>query len=431
MATTDITSLRKAGRLDEAYHLAKEAFDEDPYNIWNRRALAWCVYDYAKANATADKRLNFIRCLQNLIDLKMPDDEQFFHDGVGWLVRGMIATCCRAKVNDWAFYDNVVLMLEKFCLTRPSEMYSALLQTVIRLKNEWPGFVGFCQWWGFDNLRAEDYKSSTNDDGIKLMSLAERFYMGYAKAVLNTGDKNQIEGFIPRISAIANAHHEYVYLPYYHAKLLIKVGRNSEAISAIKPFARRKSGEFWVWELLGDAMSDDNYRLKLYSKTLLCRSKPEMMVNIRENMAVLLIKLGHRAEAKREIMIVSEVRQKNKWNLTQTIISITGQEWYLKTKAIDDNTSFYRKNSEDAESLIFGVSKDQVEVVGVLKVTDKGFGFVTSDKHSVFVPSFFIEKLKLNNGDTVVCQAEKSFDKKKGKDGLKAIKIKRQNKRNV
>ena len=36
--------------MNEAFSLAQKAFDDNPDDIWNRRNLAWVVYDFAKQN---------------------------------------------------------------------------------------------------------------------------------------------------------------------------------------------------------------------------------------------------------------------------------------------------------------------------------------------------------------------------------------------
>lgn len=49
--TTNITNLRKAGRLNEAYKLAEQNLTANPTDIWNVRNMAWVLYDYAKQKA--------------------------------------------------------------------------------------------------------------------------------------------------------------------------------------------------------------------------------------------------------------------------------------------------------------------------------------------------------------------------------------------
>ena len=53
---SNITNLRKAGNLTAAYELAKKCLDEKPDDIWNKRNMAWVLYDFAKQKATVDDR---------------------------------------------------------------------------------------------------------------------------------------------------------------------------------------------------------------------------------------------------------------------------------------------------------------------------------------------------------------------------------------
>ena len=68
LMASDITTLRKSGKLNEAYQTAQKLFDENPADIWNRRNLAWVVYDFAKQNP--QKQFCGQRSLQKILQQK-------------------------------------------------------------------------------------------------------------------------------------------------------------------------------------------------------------------------------------------------------------------------------------------------------------------------------------------------------------------------
>ena len=85
------------------------------------------------------------------------------------------------------------------------------------------------------------------------MSLAENANCKICNWLLQSAPQDEVEKFLPTQCTLIKAHPEYTYPTFYLAKMLLKCGRNEEAIMELKPFVRQKSGDFWVWELLGDA----------------------------------------------------------------------------------------------------------------------------------------------------------------------------------
>ena len=438
-----IKSLRQAGRLSEAYALAKDAYDADPHDVWKLRDLAWVVYDYAKRKAQSDKRAEFRRCIEQLGTLAFAEPEPVLAECVCWVVRGMMASCIRAKVTEWTYFDWMATVLERWTVARPSEVHSAILLAVLRVKNDWPGFVGFCRKWGLDGFGPEDYKGVTSEDGRKLLSLVERAYMAYAKGVLTRRDVGLMTEFVPRLAEMSAAHHEYIYLPYYHAKILIALGRRAEALAAVKPFARRKSTEFWVWELLGDAQEEDGRRLVLYARALTCRSKLEMTINLRENMARLLLRTGHAAEARAEVDVIVGVRNANRWSIPPSLTLLMREPSIVGVVASTGNATLYSSLAAGAEEMIFGrplVKKekpvvsatgqecDKVAYEGKLHVMEGGYGFVGKGSNSVYVPQWLVAMSGIGDGEMVVGEAEMKMDVKKQRMGRRAktIKIKQE-----
>ena len=97
MSFSQINQLRKAGQLRQAWVMARAELSRDSNDIWNKRAMAWVLYDYTKQNATFDQFDRFIKCLEQINNLGLPADETLFWEKLTWLVRGMAATCQRNK----------------------------------------------------------------------------------------------------------------------------------------------------------------------------------------------------------------------------------------------------------------------------------------------------------------------------------------------
>ena len=307
---SNVTNLRKAGNLDAAYRLAKENLDRDPQDIWNRRDMAWVLYDYAKQKATVATKQRFLRCIDKMLENDMPSDEEIFHQSAAFLIRGMAATMIRAEQQDIQFFDSLFQYAQRLKTQPKTPAYSALMTVMLRTKNWWTGFRKFCEWWNFDSFMDEDYKSSStsSDDQTKIMPLAERVLMAYCHCLLDSATPVGIADFLPWLDNFSAQHRNYVYLPFFSAKLLLRASRKDECLGKLKIFAKKKGGDFWVWDVIGDCYDDPQTRLNCYARGLICKSKPEMSIKLREKTAWLLRTLNHHPQAMAELLRVVEIR---------------------------------------------------------------------------------------------------------------------------
>ena len=419
MSFSEISKLRKSGRLNEAYQMALVEIDQQPDDIWSQRAMAWVLYDFAKKNATFDSQDKFIKCIARIGDMNFAAEETMFWDSVTWLIRSMMATVERNRSHQPAFFSSLFAAMRPLPLPKPAEAYSALLQTTLRLKTEWQQYPDFCQWWGLDNLRPEDYKPRQTEDGKRILSLAERVFMAYTKALLLQNRQSSLIEWEPQLSKLANDNPSYTYLPYYLARTRLTLGRTGQVMQSMKAFVRKKKGDFWVWELMGDASSDSDEQFCHYAKAMTCRAKDEMLVAMREKMVYQLLVRKQYSEARHELDHVMATRQRHQWSIPYKLQQLTAEPWYLQSPSSTDNSHFYKPFAEKAEHLVFGaIPDDAMTISGILKKSKSGFGFVKD----VFIPSWLIENI--SDGTTISVKAVKSFDKKKRQWGWKAIKIK-------
>ena len=353
---SNITNLRKAGNLTAAYELAKRCLDEKPDDIWNKRNMAWVLYDFAKQKATVDDRDQFIRCLDKLIELDMPEDEEMLYQSAGFLARSMASAMIRANRQDEAFFNILFARIKTLKIKKKTPAYSSIMTVMLRTHGWWRGFKDFCDWWGFDGFMDEDYQSTQAADGSgqKIMPLAERVVMAYCKCLLNNGLITEIENFIPWLDSFSLQHKNYIYLPFYGAKLLWKIGKKDDYYAKMKIFARKKSGEFWVWDLLGDYYDDPQMRLKFYAKGLICKSKAEMSIKLREKTAWLLKELGFLKEALSEFVFVKKIREKNKWKITAELSAAIKDIENQNIKSSGNNFKFFETLSSEVDTIVFG-----------------------------------------------------------------------------
>ena len=418
MSFSQINQLRKAGQLRQAWVMARAELSRDSNDIWNQRAMAWVLYDYAKQNATFDQFDRFIKCLEQINNLCLPADETLFWEKITWLVRGMAATCQRNKKHQPSRFSQLLSSISVMPFPKPSESWSALLQTFLRLKNDWPSFPDFCRWWGFENLRPDDYHPSLSSDGHRILSLAERSFMAYSKALLAQNRQQDMLQWEPHLGTLSSSNPSYIYLPYYLAKIRIAIGKPQLVFDSMKTFVHKKRNEFWVWELLGDTATNPDSRFCLYSKAMTCPAKDEMMVNMREKIINELLQRNHFPQAKAELEHLLITRRRNNWNIPTPLLQMQQSKWYLNTHADNNIKTFYIPFAQKAENIL--LKKERKETItrsGTLRKTATGIAFLDD----IYIPAHLTVHLK--QGDSVIVSAVKAFDKKKNRWGWKAIKI--------
>ena len=123
------------------------------------------------------------------------------------------------------------------------------------------------------------------------MALAEQVYIAYAKHLLPQRDmqgnvyfnREKAEEFLPLLEALGEKYPNYQYPPYFQAKLLLALGDHEDVLSALIPFARKKQNDFWVWEVLAEAVEQDPEKVfSCHCRALICISPEEMLVGVRQ-----------------------------------------------------------------------------------------------------------------------------------------------------
>jgi hypothetical protein len=401
MSFNEIKALRQAGKLEEALLMANQALEAEPDNIWNKRAVAWVLYDYLKKNIQPESFDTFKENLIKLKALELPEDEKMVFDNCAWQIGRVVFGLHKSEPVDYNKINEIFDIIRDFHFTKPSEPYSFLYKAFHKGYQNWSGFLSFADWWNFDNLSAEDYLKE-EFEGKKMMSMAEQAFIAYSKKLLEGTpvdpfgqqreiDKEKIESFLPKLNALIEKHAEYHYPSYFKAKLLLALGTDENILSAFLPFAKQKRNEFWVWDLMAEIFPDKpEIQFACYCKALTLKTSEDFLVKLRQSFAEILIQKGMFAEAKTEIQKVIETREKNQWKLTNQITQWTNETWYKSVTAKQNNLDLYSNHLKKAEEILFQNIQEEVIVVEFVNenktilsfVKDKGkFGFFNYSGH--------------------------------------------------
>lgn len=341
MSTFEVTRLRKEGRLDEAFALAQAEYEANPDDVWAWRALAWChdarckgLAETYKSRPTADNLGAFLSGLDATVAMKPDEAEDQLCTTLLWRVVSVLSTLGKnpGGVDVPAVADRVFAAVRDLHPTRPGEAYSALFNAFHRLRKDWSGYVGFCDWWNFQNFRPEDFVPETYNGRQQPVSLAEGAYIAYAKALLAAHDGEGICAFLPRIEELADAHPEMTYPGYYVGKLLLAIGQRGEAaVATLRPFLVKKRSEFWAWQLMAEALPEtDDLSLACLLRAVHCRTPEHFLTRVRGLLAGRYLSRGDYVGAREQIDLVADTCRKEQQRVPHQVELWQREGWYAE-----------------------------------------------------------------------------------------------------
>ena len=409
MPSKEIKELRQSGKLEEALTMAKAELEVQPDNIWAKRNISWVYYDYLKQNTSPENLDTFISYLSEIKNLGLPSDEKMLFDNLCWQIGSIVFKTLGTDTIQNAKLMQLFEISMTFEYSRPSEGYSFLFKAFHKALKVNYKYLQFADWWNFDNFREEDYKKETLPNGREMMAIVEQAYIAYAKHLLPIQnpdgeivfDKEKAMTFLEKLSVLEESHPDYQYPAYFKAKLLLALGDKDHMLESLLPFAKKKRNDFWVWEILAEAFSNEPEKVfACYCKALSCKSPEEMLVGLRLKMARILIFKNRYNEAKTEIDLLVKSRIENGFRIPGEIINWQSQEWYKSASLQRSNIEFYKKFIPEAESILFYDIPEETIIVEFVNSDRKILNFISSESKFGFIKyDRFFRDVKI--GDTL------------------------------
>ncbi len=188
-------------------------------------------------------------------------------------------------------------------------------------------FLHFVHQWDISNFAEEDYEPFIPKDnpGKSFPSLVETvvglLYKCAKQKDTSDGPARVIghEWILDFIRAAIERYPSQEWFPYYYGKLLVESGESVKAREYIAKVTRKKTAQFWTWQLLAETFRED--REKFFAclcRAALCPAKDSSyLVGVHEMLADAFIEMGKIPEALCELRIVKEIRTAKKWSLYQ------------------------------------------------------------------------------------------------------------------
>ena len=402
----EVFTLRREKKHQEALALARKCVREDPNDEWNKKALAWSIFDNLKACVAERDYDEGKHLLQEFDELGIPEDDDVMHEninrlraqfnperetvvrareaskdgdrqealrlyrlavrelpddveakkGLGWEVWRSMSELARRDPPPIPEIERLAREFARLDIRSDAtaDLYCRVLNDITRVAEGWRGYPGFVRWWGPSNLRAEDFENQRGRDGKEYSSLATKVASALAKTVVDRGAREEVKWVVKFLDTVISRVDEEFWLLYYKGKLLLLDERYEEARDYIVPVVRAKMTESWAWGILGET-----YRGEAPEQSIACfceairRSRDDVYVlNVRTQLAKLLAAQGEHAAAKREVELVLEVKHRQGYKVTPEVQQLTEEPWYGSTTAVAGNEALYEEHGEQAEALL-------------------------------------------------------------------------------
>lgn len=404
MPSKEIKELRQSGRLEEALEMAQNEFQADPENIWTKRNLSWVFYEYLKLNLSSENFEEFLAWLNEIVALELPEEEKMLFDSLSFQIGKLLFTMSKEEPIPVQKIYQLFEAIRNFHFTKQSEGYSFLLKGFHKGLKGSERYLEFIDWWGLENLSEKDFQKEKLPTGKEIMAVAEQVYIAYAKHLLPQRDmqgnvvfdREKAEAFLPQLEAITEKYPSYQYPPYFQAKLLLALGDHEDVLSALIPFARKKQNDFWVWEVLAEAVENEPEKVfSCHCRALICPSQEEMLVGVRQKLADALIQKKLYNEAKTEISLILKVKEAHGHKIPGVINQWINQPWYAEAKTLESNKSFYRQYTALAESILFSDTPEELVFVEFVNSDKSMLNFIaTEEKFGFFKFDRFLKKVQ-------------------------------------
>lgn len=362
----DIGTLRKEGKLDEAYQIAIQCFQINQNDYWVQSQFGWVIYELLK-RAVHKKETEKLT----------PSQMNSYLDE----------------------YLEQYARLTK--LKRPDLLHSLILNQLLKGGRDWPRLLKFLRWWNPIFLRDEDYSNFKLDDGKEIISLFLRLIYAISRSVVhdfNNCDSEIIEWANQNLDSALLHYPNDQWLHYYKSKILLLQGCFKTAYDQLRPVIKRNINSSWVWSALGYILENDDRvnAILCYQYAISISPNPVMILKTQENLASLLALSGRFSEAAKYVNDALTLREHEGFKIPEILLQLKNSDWYSRS-----NVESSPIKIEDLRDQVFSLLDANIERVVKLGVLEhhnpqKEFAYVLFSYNSNGVKFKYNKFKKIN-----------------------------------
>lgn len=265
----------------------------------------------------------------------------------------------------------------------------------------------FLKYWDLANLQPSHWEKTQGDKNIIFDSIGVQVIRVAAKEIVNLPNiaSSEVSLTAEWVDMALDHDPENVWLIYYKGKLLLKLGRATEAVNYYKSVVRQKLHESWAWHYLAQAMKDSNDPMVLACE---CKAVAECdlqkSLKIRFKLVKLLMDEKHLAEAKALLEQIHGIVKPSSSNLPVEVQRIEKLSWYSQTPAANNIEEWIREQGEKALGILTTHLSWEPACVGASFINAKQkprVAVILKDGHSIAVSPKAFGLLKMRKGEPI------------------------------
>jgi len=376
--TNTTTSAPVTADLRTRYATAYARYQAGPENPSAIRTLGWvyaellkeasgCVQSGCVQSGCVDTK-RMLRGLVVISEFPMVDDTRW-RESVGWSICRFLLRHTPESLPLRSLGE-VLRRGAAFMPGEPGLLRSVCWKALLRYDKAGIDWLGLVETHGWDGgFRPEDEQPESYGEGKQMRPLLEQLMTAVAKHLLAgvVLPETTAQPWLTRLADGATRHPYWDYLPYYHAKLLLRLDRTDEAMRVFLPFARRKKNDFWVWALLADLVAPEQVDA-CYARALSVGSPEAFLVKLRQRVAAWLIAQHRWADARAEIDRLVQTRQANSWPIPTEVQRWLNDDLYTQAES-GPFVNWYAPLLPAADALLWADHPETIAVVTDLDTT--------------------------------------------------------------
>ena len=377
---SQIKVLKDQGNLKEALMLAYQLEDNDNLDFWDYIQIGWlyvkAIYEAQQNSSDSKEVLNLV---QRLTAIPTLDDQKF--EAARELA--IINTYVKLIKDQLGKDPLSVRVIDSYLVASRqwihcSEGERLLFQAKQYVKKLYDDtckksgqstfdFADFALEFGLDRLSCDAWqrqKKEILDQGSAVQNgtnfwpaLAEDVIRLAAKDAIKRDSKSNVRNLLPYIKKAEDRFNDNAWLTIIYVKSLRFLGELDEAIKHCLPLVRKKSTEFWLWDLLSSLYADKddkNLSLSCIARALLCHQSDDFKGKLHLKFAQALVERNQFKEAMSEYQTVIRTYEEHGWNTPKEISIAMSAEWWDENCSLPEgNKSLYKTLSEGADELLF------------------------------------------------------------------------------
>ena len=361
---SEVTDLRKSGKLKEAWLLAAKNLAERPNDIWAARDFAWVAYDCMKRYTDKDSNYfgnmdAYVISLAKARALPLGDDDAMFFENAAKNVRFVVWELAK---SDEKGLPDLRKLLDEIIQWDPRS--PLIIEGTVRgflkgLKSDPDATVKLMRWWGLDKFEREDFERR-DAGGRTMMSFAEEATHRYLKALSAKDqygglkyDEDYLSDVVDTVKALLSDSRceDWEWPTKSLGGLLNDMGRDDEASYFLAPVVLAKPKEAWAWHAFAGSLkrrNPESYAKCLFRGLAVSRDT-KMSLPLHEESMQFFSNHGLRTLAKAEASMIDECRRDNGWSALESASRTLADSMDVVASTQEDLRTAYVANSQGAE----------------------------------------------------------------------------------